>query len=87
MEETTCTCCHKTKERSQEEYKSLQNRLNRIEGQVRGIRNMLEKDAYCPDILVQVAAAGAALNSFSKELTFGAERMRRSTSWWPRSRS
>ena len=68
MEETTCTCCHKTKERSQEEYKSLQNRLNRIEGQVRGIRNMLEKDAYCPDILVQVAAAGAALNSFSKEL-------------------
>ena len=68
MEETTCTCCHKTKESSQEEYKSLQNRLNRIEGQVRGIRNMLEKDAYCPDILVQVAAAGAALNSFSKEL-------------------
>lgn len=68
MEETTCTCCNKTKERSQEEYKSLQNRLNRIEGQVRGIRNMLEKDAYCPDILVQVAAAGAALNSFSKEL-------------------
>ena len=68
MEETTCTCGHKTKERSQEEYKSLQNRLNRIEGQVRGIRNMLEKDAYCPDILVQVAAAGAALNSFSKEL-------------------
>ena len=68
MEETTCTCCHKTKERSQEESKSLQNRLNRIEGQVRGIRNMLEKDAYCPDILVQVAAAGAALNSFSKEL-------------------
>ena len=68
MEATTCTCCRKTKERSQEEYKSLQNRLNRIEGQVRGIRNMLEKDAYCPDILVQVAAAGAALNSFSKEL-------------------
>ena len=68
MEETTCTCCHKTKKSSQEEYKSLQNRLNRIEGQVRGIRNMLEKDAYCPDILVQVAAAGAALNSFSKEL-------------------
>ena len=68
MEETTCTCCHKTKERSQEEYKSLQNRLNRIEGQVRGIRNMLEKDAYCVDILVQVAAANSALNSFSKEL-------------------
>ncbi len=68
MEENTCTCCHKTKERTEEEYKSLLNRLSRIEGQIRGIRNMLEKDAYCTDILVQVAAAGAALNSFSKEL-------------------
>ena len=68
MEETTCTCCHKTKERSQEEYKSLQNRLNRIEGQVRGIKSMVEKDAYCTDILVQVAAVNAALNSFSKVL-------------------
>ena len=61
-------CCHKTKERSQEEYKNLLNRLNRIEGQIRGIRNMVEKDAYCTDILVQVAAANAALNSFSKVL-------------------
>ena len=51
-----------------EEYKALLNRLNRIEGQVRGIRGMLEKDAYCVDILVQVAAANAALNSFSREL-------------------
>ena len=59
-------CCHK--ERSPEEYKALLNRLNRIEGQVRGIRGMLEKDAYCVDILVQVAAANAALNSFSREL-------------------
>ncbi len=58
-----CRCRHK--ERSPEEYKALLNRLNRIEGQVRGIRGMLEKDAYCPDILVQVAAANAALNSFS----------------------
>ncbi|MBS6953390.1 MAG: metal-sensing transcriptional repressor [Enterocloster asparagiformis] len=68
MEENTCTCCHKTKERTEEEYKSLLNRLSRIEGQIRGIRNMLEKDAYCTDVLVQVAAANAALNSFSKEL-------------------
>ena len=60
-------CC-RHKERSQEEYKALLNRLNRIEGQVRGIRGMLEKDAYCVDILVQVAAANAALNSFSREL-------------------
>ena len=61
------SCC-RHKDRSPEEYKALVNRLSRIEGQVRGVRGMLEKDAYCPDILVQVAAAGAALNSFSKEL-------------------
>ena len=67
MENKEC-CCHKTKERSEEEYKSLIHRLNRIEGQIRGIRNMVEKSAYCPDILIQVAAANAALNAFSKEL-------------------
>lgn len=61
-------CCLRTKERSEEEYKRLINRLNRIEGQVRGIRGMLEKSAYCTDILAQVAAANAALNAFSKEL-------------------
>ena len=44
------------------------NRLNRIEGQVRGIKKMLENDAYCPDILVQAAAVNAAVNSFNKEL-------------------
>ena len=60
--------CHRTKHRSQEEYKSLIHRLNRIEGQIRGIRGMLEKDAYCPDVLVQSAAAGAALNAFNREL-------------------
>ena len=60
--------CHKTKQRSEEEYKRLVNRLNRIEGQVRGIRGMVERSAYCPDILAQVAAANAALNAFSKEL-------------------
>lgn len=67
MEKEQC-CSHKTKERSQEEYKNLLNRLNRIEGQIRGIKNMVEKNAYCTDILVQVAAANAALNSFSKVL-------------------
>ena len=66
--DTAVPCCCRHKERSQEEYKALLNRLNRIEGQVRGIRGMLEKDAYCVDILVQVAAANAALNSFSREL-------------------
>lgn len=61
-------CCHKVKKRSEEEYKGLINRLNRIEGQIRGIRGMVEKNAYCTDILIQVAAANAALNAFNKEL-------------------
>ena len=61
-------CCHKTTRRSEEEYKKLINRLSRIEGQIRGIRGMVEKSAYCTDILAQVAAANAALNAFSKEL-------------------
>jgi DNA-binding FrmR family transcriptional regulator len=73
MEEKKCcqeekNCCHKTKERTPEEYKKLIHRLNRIEGQIRGIRGMLEKDAYCTDILIQVSAANAALNAFNKEL-------------------
>ncbi len=67
VEETNC-CCHKTKERTEKEYKDLIHRLNRIEGQVRGIKGMVEKDAYCTDILVQVAAVTAALNSFNKVL-------------------
>lgn len=67
-EECAVKCCHKTKERSLKEYKSLINRLNRIEGQIRGIKGMVEKNAYCPDILIQAAAANAALNAFNKEL-------------------
>ena len=61
-------CCHKTKIRTPEEYKSLIHRLNRIEGQIRGIRKMVESNAYCTDILIQVSAATAALNAFNKEL-------------------
>ena len=61
MENNKCEHCAKHKYRTEKEYKSLVNRLNRIEGQIRGIKGMLEKDAYCPDILVQVAAANAAL--------------------------
>ena len=61
-------CCHKKKERSEKEYKDLIHRLNRIEGQIRGIKGMVEKDCYCPDIITQVAAANAALNSFNKVL-------------------
>ena len=66
--EKNCCCTHKTKKREPDEYKKLINRLSRIEGQIRGIKGMVEKDAYCTDILVQVAAVNAALNSFNKEL-------------------
>ena len=61
-------CSHKTKERSPEEYKALIHRLNRIEGQVRGVRKMVESDAYCTDILTQVSAISAALSAFNREL-------------------
>ena len=61
-------CCHKTKERSEDEIKKLLNRLSRIEGQIRGIRGMVERGAYCTDILVQSAAVTAAVNAFNKEL-------------------
>lgn len=60
-------CCRK-KYRSEEDYKALANRLSRIEGQVRGLRRMLEEDCYCVDILTQVSATSAALNAFSREL-------------------
>ena len=65
MEERNCPMCsQRKKERSPEEYKKLINRLSRIEGQIRGIRSMVESGAYCPDILVQAAA----VNAFNKEL-------------------
>ena len=60
--------CTRTKERTDEEYKSLTNRLNRIEGQIRGIKGMVEKNAYCIDILTQSSAVSAALSAFNKEL-------------------
>ncbi len=69
MEENNCCCCSgKKKDRSEKEYKDLVNRLNRIEGQIRGIKRMLDEDCYCPDIMIQVSAANAALNSFNKVL-------------------
>ncbi len=60
-------CCKHTI-RNEEERKKLINRLNRIEGQIRGIRAMVERDAYCPDILMQSSAVNAAVNSFNKDL-------------------
>ena len=67
MEDMLC-CSQKSKHRTEEERKALVNRLSRIEGQIRGIRGMIEKDAYCTDILVQASAASAAINAFNKEL-------------------
>ncbi len=66
MEEKTC--CNRIKHRSEKETKDLITRLSRIEGQVRGIKNMVEEERYCVDILNQVSAVQAALNSFNKEL-------------------
>lgn len=64
-----CKCkTSKIKKRADKDKKSLTNRLNRIEGQVRGINKMLEDEAYCTDILTQVSAVQSALNSFSKEI-------------------
>lgn len=65
---TTCPHCAKHKARSEKEYKDLINRLSRIEGQIRGIKGMVESDSYCTDILVQVSAVTSALNSFNKVL-------------------
>lgn len=67
MAEKKC-CCKMSKKREDKEYRDLINRLSRIEGQVRGVKGMVENDAYCIDILTQVSAINAALNSFSKEL-------------------
>lgn len=62
------SCCDRRKQRSKQEVRELVKRLNRIEGQVRGIKSMVEEERYCVDILNQVSAVQAALNSFSKEL-------------------
>ena len=66
--EKQCAACTRKKKRSEEEYKALMNRLSRIEGQIRGIKGMVEKDAYCIDILNQASAASSALSSFCKVL-------------------
>ncbi len=68
MEKKCCCSCEKHTMRSEEQKKLLLNRLKRIEGQVRGIQAMIERDAYCNDVLTQSAAVGAAVNAFNKEL-------------------
>lgn len=67
-EEGCPVCSDKHTDRSDESRKALLTRLKRIEGQIRGLQGMVEKNAYCPDILIQVSAATSALNSFSREL-------------------
>ena len=68
-EKKTCVhCSERKKQRTPEEQKDLLKRLKLAEGQIRGIQNMVENDAYCPDILIQVSAVTAALNSFNKQL-------------------
>ncbi len=68
LETEACPHCARHKKRSSDEQKALMTRLRKIEGQIRGIEKMVETDAYCPDILVQVSAATSALNSFNKVL-------------------
>ena len=69
--EVKCCCCGgnvKKTERAEKDKKKLVNRLSRIEGQIRGIKKMIENDAYCNDVLLQSAAVGAAINAFNREL-------------------
>lgn len=61
-------CTNRFKHRDGKEYKELINRLNRIEGQVRGVKKMVEEERYCVDILTQVMAVQAAFNAFNKKL-------------------
>ena len=65
-------CCGRKKHRNEKELKSLTNRLSRIEGQVRGIKGMVENDAYCVDIITQVMAVQSALNAFKLRPSFPA---------------
>ena len=69
--EVKCCCCGsdaKKTERAEKDKKKLVNRLSRIERQIRGIKKMIENDAYCNDVLIQSAAVGAAINAFNREL-------------------
>jgi len=63
-----CCCSDKKTLRTEEQKKKLLNRLSRIEGQVRGVRKMIESDAYCNDVLTQSAAIAAAVNAFNREV-------------------
>ena len=79
-DDAVCHCRHK--HRTEKEEKDLLTRLNRIEGQVRGIKAMVQDERYCPDILVQVSAVQSALNGFCKVLCPTTSRL----VWWKISR-
>ena len=66
--EARCPACEKKTERTEDQKKKLLNRLSRIEGQVRGVKKMIEEDAYCNDVLIQSAAISAAVNAFTREV-------------------
>ena len=66
--DTGCCCGERHTERTEEQKKKLLNRLSRLEGQVRGVKRMVESDAYCNDILIQTAAISAAVNALSREV-------------------
>ncbi|MCR4950579.1 MAG: metal-sensing transcriptional repressor [Solobacterium sp.] len=68
MSENENCCAKRHKNRSAEEQKALLLRLKKAEGQIRGIEKMVEENAWCPDIMIQVSAVTSALNSFNKEL-------------------
>lgn len=68
MENKKCCCADKHAMRTEEQKRALLNRLKRIEGQVRGIMAMIERDAYCNDVLTQSAAVNAAIGAFNREV-------------------
>ena len=63
-----CNNCQKTKHRTAEEKKKINKRLNIIEGQIKGIKQMVEDDRYCNDILIQISAINKSLKSLGNEI-------------------
>ncbi|WP_139490683.1 metal-sensitive transcriptional regulator [Brevibacillus dissolubilis] len=70
-EDASCHSNGRSSHHSDKTKANLQSRLNRIEGQIRGIKGMIEKDVYCDDVLNQIAAVQSALNSVGKMLLEG----------------
>ncbi len=58
-------CCKKKTCRNDDEKKILKNRLNRIEGQIKGVKKMIDEDSYCNDVLIQLSAIENSVKSLS----------------------